>query len=288
MSGKLDLTERLASIVATQEAIAAILADPDAVMGVVVRHVMELTEADGAVLEMVREEEIHYHTAAGSLEPHVGTVFDIEGSLSGTCVRSRQVLISEDTSSDPRVNTEISSVTGSRSMIVVPLVHQESVVGVLKLVSTRTRAFDDLDSYSLQLMAGFVAASLAQAEQYKAHLESEKRFKLLFERNLAAAFFTTPDGKVVDVNDALVQLLGFESKEEALGDRVWSRYENEADRKEMLEILRERKALDRHPIRLRHEDGSIVSVVMNIDMVRAENGSMLIGTMLAIEPPRQR
>ena len=280
MSGKLDLTERLAGIVATQEAIASIRSDPDAVMAVVVREVMALADADGAVLEMVRDEEIHYHTAAGSLEPHAGTVFDIEGSLSGECVKTRQVLISEDTATDPRVNTEISSVTGSRSMIVIPLVHEDQVAGVLKVVSTRARAFDDLDSYSLQLMAGFVATTLAQAEQYKAHLESEKRFKLLFDRNLAAAFFTTPDGKVVAVNDALVRMLGFASKEHALGDQVWSRYENESDRREMLELLRTNKSLNRHPIRLRHEDGSIVSVVMNIDMVRGEKGTILIGTML--------
>lgn len=280
MSGKLDLTERLAGIVATQEAIASLRLDPDAVMGVVVREVMELADADGAVLEMLRDDEIHYHTAAGSLEPHAGTVFDVEGSLSGECVRSRRVLISEDTSTDARVNAEIASVTGSRSMVVVPLVHENDVVGVLKVVSTRPRAFDDLDSYSLQLMAGFIAASLARAEEYKAKIESEQRFKLLFERNLAAAFFTTPDGRVVEVNDAMVRLLGFRSKEHALDDQVWSRYEKESDRREMLDILRARKSLDRHPIRLRHEDGSIVSVVMNIDMVRTEEGTILIGTML--------
>lgn len=280
MSGKLDLTERLAKIVATQEAIAAIRLDSEAVIDVVVRQVMELAEGDGAVFEMVREDEIHYHTAAGTLKPHTGTVFDIEGSLSGECVQTRKVLISDDTATDTRVNTEVSSVTGSRSMIVVPLVHEDTVVGVLKVVATRPRAFDDLDSYSLQLMAGFVAAALAQAEQYKAELESERRFKILFDRNLAAAFFTTPDGKVVEVNDALVRMLGFSSKEEALGDQVWSRYEKESDRREMLDLLRSRKSLDRHTVRLLHQDGSVLAVQMNIDMVRTREGTVLIGTML--------
>lgn len=280
MSGKLDLTERLAKIVATQEAIAAIRLDSEAVIDVVIREVMELAEGDGAVFEMVREDEIHYHTAAGTLKPHTGTVFDIEGSLSGECVRTRKVLISDDTATDPRVNTEVSAVTGSRSMIVVPLVHENAVVGVLKVVATRPRVFDDLDSYSLQLMAGFVAAALAQAEQYKAELESERRFKILFDRNLAAAFFTTPDGKVVEVNDALVRMLGFSSKEEALGDHVWSRYEKESDRREMLDLLRSRKSLDRHTVRLLRQDGSVVAVQMNIDMVRTRDGTVLIGTML--------
>jgi PAS domain S-box-containing protein len=287
MPGKLDLTERLARIVATQEAIASIRLDPDAVMSVVVRQVMDLAAADGAVLEMVREEEIHYHTAVGSLEPHTGTVFDIEGSLSGECVRARRVLLSDDTSTDPRVNSEISGVTGTRSMVVVPLVHQDAVVAVLKVVSTRPRAFDDLDSYSLQLMAGFVAASLAHAERYRKELESERRFRLLFERNLAAAFITTPEGGVVEVNDALVRMLGFSSVEEALGDRVWSRYEHEADRREMLDLLRAHKALHRHPVRLRRQDGTVINVLMNIDLFKGIDQSYLIGTMLETAAPAE-
>lgn len=280
MSGKVDLTERLARIVATQEAIAAIRLDPDAVMGVVVEQVRELVDADGAVFEMVRSDEIHYLTAVGTLEPHRGTVFDIEGSLSGECVRTRKVLISDDALSDSRVNSEISVVTGTRSMIVVPLVHENAVVGVLKVVATRPRAFDDLDSYALQLMAGFVAAALSQAERYKAELESEKRFRILFERNLAAAFFTTPQGEVVEVNDALVRMLGFSSRSEALGDHVWARYENETDRQEMITLLRTRKSLDRHEVRLRRTDGSVITVQMNIDMVRSGEKTILIGTML--------
>ena len=282
MPGKLDLTERLATIVATQEEIASLRLDPDAVMGVVVNHVMELTHADGAVLEMVREEEIHYHTAAGSLKAHAGTVFDIEGSLSGECVKTRQVLISDDTETDPRVNTEISSVTGSRSLLVIPLVHEDVVIGVLKVVSTRKRAFDDLDSYSLQLMAGFIAASLAQAERYKAQIASEQRFRLLFDRNLAAAFFTTPEGEVAEVNDALIRMFGFSSKEEALGDRVWSRYENENDRKQLLMLLRKERTLTRYKLRLRRKDERVINVLMNIDMVRDEKKTYLIGTMLEV------
>lgn len=284
MSGKLDLTERLAKIVATQEAIASIQLDPDAVTKTIVRQAMELADADGAVLEMVREDEIHYHTAVGSLAPHAGTVFDLEGSLSGECIRTRKVLICDDTASDPRVNTEISSLTGSRSMIVAPLVHEERVVGVLKVAALRARAFDDLDSYTFQLLAGFMAVALAQADRYRAEVESEKRFRLLFERNLAAAFFTTPDGKVVDVNDALVRMLGFTSKSEALDDRVWSRYEKEGDRKEMLELLRTKKSLDRHLVRLRRQDGTVIGVLMNIDMVRTKDGTILIGTMLEAGP----
>ena len=67
-----------------------------------------------------------------------------------------------------------------------------------------------------------------------------------------------------EVNDALVRMFAFESKEEALGDRVWSRYEDESDRKKLLELLRSRMSLDRHRLRLLRKDGTPVEVLLNV------------------------
>jgi hypothetical protein len=53
----------------------------------------------------------------------------------------------------------------------------------------------------------------------------------------------------------------------------------------MLDLLRTRKSLDRHQIRLLHKDGHVVTVVMNIDMVRTDKGTILIGTMLETPSP---
>ncbi len=47
--------------------------------------------------------------------------------------------------------------------------------------------------------------------------EKERRFTQLFETLQEGVYFSTPEGKLLDVNPALVQMLGYRSKEELLG-----------------------------------------------------------------------
>jgi diguanylate cyclase (GGDEF)-like protein len=50
-------------------------------------------------------------------------------------------------------------------MIVVPLIHHESAVGVLKVLSKSCKAFSDADLYILGLMSEVIAASMYNATQ---------------------------------------------------------------------------------------------------------------------------
>lgn len=280
MTSQLDLAARLAAIVKTQEAIASADLDLERVRQLVVHEVLDLTGADGAVVEGIRDEEILYQTAAGSLAPHVGTLFDIEGSLSGLCVRQKSMLRSDDVELDSRVNREISGVTGTRSIIVVPLLHGGEAVGVLKVVSMRPGRFTDLDAYSMQLLAGLVGAAVAHAALYESKAVSESRFRLLFDRNIAGAFWTTTDGRIIEVNTAFADMLGYESREEMLRSTSWELHPTRADRERMLEHLRKNTSIVRHPISVKRRDGSSVDVFVNIDLVKGNGETLLLGTIV--------
>lgn len=280
MTSQLDLAARLAAIVKTQEAIASADLDLERVRQIVVHEVLDLTGADGAVVESIRDEEILYQTAAGSLAPHVGTLFDVEGSLSGLCIRQKSMLRSDDVELDPRVNREISGVTGTRSIIVVPLLHGGEAVGVLKVVSMRPGRFSDLDAYSMQLLAGLVGAAVAHASLYESKAVSESRFRLLFDRNIAGAFWTTTDGRILEVNAACATLFGYDSLTELLEGSSWELHPTREDRERMLDHLRKNKSIVRHPIRLKRRDGSYVDVFMNIDLVKGNGETLLLGTLV--------
>jgi len=47
--------------------------------------------------------------------------------------------------------------------------------------------------------------------------EKERRFTQLFETLQEGCYFSTPEGKLLDANPALVQMLGYHSREELLG-----------------------------------------------------------------------
>jgi len=280
MTSQLDLAARLAAIVKTQEAIASADLDLETVRRIVVHEVLDLTGADGAVVESIREDEILFQTAAGSLAPHVGTLFDVEGSLSGLCIREKTMLRCDDAELDARVNHEISRVTGTRSIIVVPLLHEGEAVGLIKVVSTRPNRFTDLDAYSMQLLAGLVGASVANAAVYEAKAVSESRFRLLFDRNIAGAFWTTTDGRIVEINAAFAAMFGYDSREEMLKASSWELHPTRADREDMLARLREHKSITRHPIRVKRRDGSFIDVLVNIDLVKGNGETLLLGTIV--------
>ena len=280
MTSQLDLAARLAAIVKTQESIVSADLDLEKVRQIVVHEVLELTDADGAVVESIGDEELLYQTAAGSLAPHVGTLFDVEGSLSGLCIREKTMLRCDDVELDARVNREISSITGTRSVIVVPLLIDDEVVGVLKVVSTRPNRFSDLDAYSMQLLAGLVGASISHAAVYEAKAVSESRFRLLFDRNIAGAFWTTTDGRILEVNAAFASMFGYDSLEEMLQGSSWELHPTRADREKMLAALHEHKSITRHAIRVKRRDGSFIDVLVNIDLVKGTGETLLLGTIL--------
>jgi len=46
--------------------------------------------------------------------------------------------------------------------------------------------------------------------------EAERRYRELFDSIQEGLFFATPDGRFLDVNDAMVRMLGYGSREELL------------------------------------------------------------------------
>lgn len=136
--------------------------DLSSFMDLVVEDMLKLTPATGAVIELQENNEMVYRAATGSVKNYVGLHLPFENSISGLCVKSHEVLRSDDTEKDERVNIEACRKVAARSMVVAPLFHNGKTVGVLKIVSDQPQAFSEEDVKTLQLMAGFVASGLSQ------------------------------------------------------------------------------------------------------------------------------
>jgi PAS domain S-box-containing protein len=281
MSSASELAARLASVVSAQQEILSALTDIDRVLEVIVRTAPEITGGSGAVVEFVDGDELVYRAASGSARPHVGLYLPIEGSLSGHAVRSGTLIYCEDVELDSRVDVEACRRIGIRSMVVVPLLSGDSVIGVLKTFSPRSRAFEDLDVYIVQLLAGLCAAALAHAREFAERKGSEERYRLLFEQNVAGVFRTTPDGRILDCNQALVASLGYDSRDDLLARDTWDLYFERADRESFLQALERQPVLTNVRLRLRRKDGSEMSGLLNASLIAHEQGPQILGTLVA-------
>ena len=112
---------------------------------------------------------------------------------------------------------------------------------------------------------------------------SERRYRLLFERNMAGVFRTTLDGQLVDCNQSLAQILGYSSPAEVLGHGAQVLHIDEGGREALLSRLKEHKAVTFYELCLRRKDGSRVWVLENSNLVEGNgSGPEIEGTVIDI------
>src|SRR6186997_1482398 len=167
--------EQLRAIIRTQTEIASGDLEPEAVMRLIAERAQELTGASSGVIELAEGEEMVYTATSGEATPYLGTRLQRATSLSGLCVAEERVLRSDNTRDDERVDAEACRRVNARSMICVPLAHQGSTVGVLKVYAPERGHFDDADVETLELLSELMAAQLSHANLYEAESRQGRR-----------------------------------------------------------------------------------------------------------------
>ena len=109
---------------------------------------------------------------------------------------------------------------------------------------------------------------------------SEERYRLLFERNLAGVYRATLDGRILECNDAVAQILGYASREEVLAKSVWDLSHSRQKRTAALSQLRERGTLTNVELRLRRKDGGSAWVLENQTLLIGDDGEELVEATL--------
>ncbi len=133
---------------------------------------------------------------------------------------------------------------------------------------------------------GFVGITRDISERRKAEealRASEQRYKMLFERNLAAVYRTTIDGKVLDCNESFARLLSYESAKEIMALRAPEFYFKDTEREEFLRRLQKKGNLTNSEFCMRRKDGKPVWILENVNLFEEENGEVTIqGTVIDI------
>src|SRR6516165_10533856 len=137
----------------------------DEVLQLVAERAQSITGSDGIAIALAEGEEIICRASAGSMAPDRGMRLDSRAGFSGTCFRTARIVRCDDSESDPRVNVEACRRLGTRSMVAVPLLGQQNVVGLLEAFSTEPFGFSDADVRSLNLLAELILAALRPEEE---------------------------------------------------------------------------------------------------------------------------
>ncbi|MDD5153839.1 MAG: PAS domain S-box protein [Desulfovibrionales bacterium] len=124
------------------------------------------------------------------------------------------------------------------------------IFAVLRNITRRTRITREVQSYITRL------ERMVQ--------EADERYARIFNTSNDILYSTSKDGKLIDINPAGVNLLGFDSKEELLAiNTVQSLYLNPGDRQKFQEKIEKDGFVKDYPITFKRKDGHIIHVLVN-------------------------
>lgn len=140
--------------------------DLDAALQLLVDRAQYITGASGAAIALRRsgKNDMQCRASTGSNAPELGALLSTEFGLSGESVRTRQPLRCDDAERDARVNRDVCRHLGIASVIVMPVVNDEEVLGVFELFSGEVNAFGERDLSAVQRLSEMVETAVRLAE----------------------------------------------------------------------------------------------------------------------------
>ncbi len=119
--------------------------------------------------------------------------------------------------------------------------------------------------------------------------ESEERYRLLFERNLAGVYRSTPDGRLLECNRAFAQMMGYGSPAEAMAQSGPAFHANPEAREAFLDRLRREGSLVNFERQGRRKDGSLIWIVENVSLLASDpdGEEILLGTVFDMTERRR-
>jgi PAS domain S-box-containing protein len=106
--------------------------------------------------------------------------------------------------------------------------------------------------------------------------EAERRYRELFDNIQEGLFFSTEEGHFIEVNEAMVRMLGYESREELLQTDINSElYYSPEQRALASSLIKQHGVLRNYETTLRRKDGAAIHVLINAFAVQDSHGRVL-------------
>jgi diguanylate cyclase (GGDEF)-like protein/PAS domain S-box-containing protein len=203
-----------AGIVKVQQEIAATDLDLDAVMNLLAERAGELTGATAAVIYLIEGDEAVCKATSANAADQLGLRLRIDGSLTGTVIRTGAVLHCEDSELDDRVNRKATRFVKARSLITAPLRANDQIIGALAVQSRQPQAFSKRDVSNLQILVGSLSSVIQRHMVTEQLRKSEAQYRLLFDNNPHPMWVYDKETlRLLAVNRSAIEHYGYSEQE---------------------------------------------------------------------------
>ena len=188
------------------------------------------------------------------------------------CVRLRRPVIHNDYYSLPHRKGFPEGHAPVVRELVVPIMRGGNVVAILG-IGNKPIDYNENDIETVSYIAD-VAWEIAERKRAEEDLKkSEEKFRTLFDDSVDAILISTVDGKILDCNEALLTLTGYE-RDELLSLNAVKLYANPTDREKFVKEIKLVGAVKEYGVRWVIKNGSEVDVVMTLTARRDGSGAI--------------
>jgi hypothetical protein len=147
-------------------------ADLDRVMPLVAEGARNVANATGIAIALLKADQLVYRAASGSAAGYVGR--RVVAVLTG-CARGdteNEILRVENAEIDSRIESAICSQFGAKSLLILPIFQEHTLVGVIEIFFSEPHTFDNREVVSYRLMLRFIEdAMLSETKSDLKNLE---------------------------------------------------------------------------------------------------------------------
>ena len=163
-----------------------------------------------------------------------------------------------------------------RAIVGVPLYSDSRVSGVIALAYLEEgRRFSEPEIGVLERFAELASVTLENARLWKELRQAEERYRSLFDHVPVGLYRTTPDGRFLDANPALVEMSGCPDRESLLRHHVQEFYVNPEDRRRWQELMEREGVVRDFEARIRRRDGKIFWIKDSARAIRDGQGRVI-------------
>jgi two-component system cell cycle sensor histidine kinase/response regulator CckA len=199
--------------------------------------------------------------------------------LTAHVLRTGEALLTLDEDFTEMVRRGDVQLVGSNSVawLGVPLKRGGKTFGVLVVQSYDSRfTFGEAEKEVLTFVSQQIAVALERKRAQEAIRESEERYRLLFERNLAGVYRMTLVGRILECNDALARIFGYASREELVDRDMAVLYPDSRQRRDFFDALLRVRGLANFEMRGERKDGGTAWTFQNASLLADEQAGEII------------
>jgi two-component system, NtrC family, sensor kinase len=276
---RLDFLNRLSRVVSGPDGFRSMV---DATLA----EMMKISGARAAWLRVLEDDKLRVAGYRGFAEGSCDSVSELDNSgTAGLQLLTHGEVGVISLSNMPPAERNLALEHGIQHIVAVPVIGKTTRMGVLSLGMRRDRFYTDHDRNFLKAAAnqlGLAAENGRLVQQLMRSVQdltetraTEERYKTLFDHMQEGIFVCSPEGHILDCNEAFVHMIGFSDKEELVSlEATEFLYANAEDRQKFVAEMEKHGFVRNFEFALKRRDGRHIHVIESSFASRAADGSV--------------